>query len=101
MSQILKIVVIIVGIGAVLFFGYRAISSTETTDDMLVSSDSSKTIDDVGRETEVLLSQLSELQRYDVTGAVFSSAVFTSLFDFRIELVEEPTGRANPFAPMP
>lgn len=101
MSQVLKIIVIIVGIGALLFFGYHAVTNSDTADDALLTSGSPKTIDEVEEETEALLSRLSELQRYDVTGTIFSSSVFTSLYDFRSELVEEPTGRTNPFASMP
>lgn len=101
MSQLLKIIVIIIGIGALLFFGYQAVTGTNTTDDALLTSGGPKTIDEVEQETEALLSRLSELQRYDVTGTIFSSAVFTSLYDFRVELVDEPTGRTNPFASMP
>ncbi|MSU73660.1 hypothetical protein EXS56_00810 [Candidatus Kaiserbacteria bacterium] len=43
---------------------------------------------------------LLTLRSVKLDGAVFSSTAFTQLKDFSTEIVSEPVGRTNPFAPL-
>jgi hypothetical protein len=47
-----------------------------------------------------LLSLLLELRSITLSGAIFSDAAFQTLQDFTVNLVPEPVGRRNPFAPI-
>ncbi|MDO8576454.1 MAG: hypothetical protein Q7R90_04005 [bacterium] len=43
---------------------------------------------------------LLTLRAVKLDGTIFSASAFTRLKDFSTEIVEEPVGRANPFAPL-
>ena len=43
---------------------------------------------------------LLQLRAVSLSGTIFSDAAFTSLKDFGSQIVPEPVGRANPFAPL-
>lgn len=43
---------------------------------------------------------LLALRAVKLDGAIFSVSAFARLRDFSTEIVEEPVGRANPFAPL-
>lgn len=77
------------------FVGYRASAQNSTADSPLTSSamDSS----DPGKDILFLLNQLSVIR---IDKEIFSNAVFLSLKDFGLKVVEEPYGRPNPFAPI-
>lgn len=47
-----------------------------------------------------LLSILLDLRRIELREEIFSDSVFISLKDFSQDLVPEPVGRNNPFAPV-
>lgn len=47
-----------------------------------------------------LLSILLDLRRIELREEIFSDSVFISLKDFSQDLVPEPVGRKNPFAPL-
>lgn len=47
-----------------------------------------------------LVALLFELRAIRLDNEIFSDPLFTSLADFGQELVPEPTGRQNPFAPL-
>ena len=47
-----------------------------------------------------LVSTLLALRAVKLDGAVFSEPSFQSLQDFSTQIVSEPVGRANPFAPL-
>ncbi len=51
-------------------------------------------------EDQDLISLLLELKGITLDESIFSDATFDSLQDFSQELVAEPTGRPNPFAPL-
>ncbi|MDO8575955.1 MAG: hypothetical protein Q7R90_01430 [bacterium] len=43
---------------------------------------------------------LLTLRAVKLDGTIFSAGAFTRLKDFSTEIVEEPVGRSNPFAPL-
>ena len=43
---------------------------------------------------------LLTLRSIKLDGAIFSESAFTSLHDFSTQIVPEPVGRPNPFAPL-
>ena len=47
-----------------------------------------------------LISTLLALRAVKLDGTIFTDPVFTSLKDFSTEIVPEPIGRPNPFAPL-
>ncbi len=50
---------------------------------------------------EDIVSTLLTLRAVSLSGTIFSDPVFMSLKDFGKEIVPEPVGRDNPFAPLP
>ncbi len=47
-----------------------------------------------------LVATLLQLRAVTLEGAIFSDPAFHSLIDYGIEIVPEPVGRTNPFAPL-
>ncbi len=64
-------------------------------------SDSALTAEAVSQSAEerAILDSLLQLRSIQLTGTIFSDQAFASLKDFRTEIVSEPVGRRNPFAP--
>ncbi len=52
------------------------------------------------KEDRDLVATLLELRTVSLSAAVFSDPVFRSLKDFGSEIISEPVGRPNPFAPL-
>jgi hypothetical protein len=48
-----------------------------------------------------LVATLLQLRAIGLDGTIFSDPAFQSLVDYGIEIVPEPVGRENPFAPLP
>lgn len=48
-----------------------------------------------------LVATLLQLRTVTLDGTIFSDPAFQSLLDYGIEIVPEPVGRTNPFAPLP
>lgn len=51
-------------------------------------------------QERAVLDALLQLRTIELRGDVFSDPAFLSLRDFRSEIVPEPVGRRNPFAPL-
>lgn len=51
-------------------------------------------------EERAILDTLFQLRAIQLTGSIFSNPAFGALRDFRTEIVAEPIGRRNPFAPL-
>lgn len=84
---------IVLAIALVYYFFFR----TPPVDDFLLSSSSVETSRVPGQQLIILL---DELERLQLDGAVLTSPAFTSLEDFGVDIVPEPVGRNNPFAPI-
>ncbi|MCH7529730.1 hypothetical protein IIB50_01280 [Patescibacteria group bacterium] len=74
------------------FTGDRSTTSLLVSEQINTGGESS-----VERELLVLL---LELRSVELTGNIFDSLSFKSLTDFGQELIPEPVGRPNPFAPI-
>ncbi len=97
MSNLLKNLLVTLGIAVLVLVGYMIFTKTDTT---APSVPGSTTTEQAALESQALLMSLQKLQSYNVEGKIFSDARFASLVDFRVELVDEPFGRPNPFAPI-
>jgi hypothetical protein len=51
-------------------------------------------------QERAMLDTLFQLKAIQLSGNIFSNVAFQSLRDFRTEIVSEPIGRKNPFAPL-
>ena len=60
---------------------------------------STETVSEGGPNAE-LISTLLALRAVKLDGTIFTDPAFTSLKDFSTEIVPEPIGRPNPFAPL-
>jgi hypothetical protein len=49
---------------------------------------------------EELIALLNQVKGIDLNSAIFSNELFLSLTNYSVELVPEPKGRTNPFAPI-
>jgi hypothetical protein len=58
-----------------------------------------ETVDNSGVDQE-LVATLLALRAVRLDGAIFSDPAFQSLKDFSTEIIPEPIGRPNPFAPI-
>lgn len=83
---------VVVGIGI-----WYSLPSDSSSDDLLVSEDLTGASGPIDQE---LVATLLELRSVTLSGTIFSDPVFQSLKDFGVQIVPEPAGRANPFAPL-
>jgi hypothetical protein len=82
---------------AVALFIYLTFFRDEDKDSGLVST----TVATVETGVEIdLISLLFELSNVDLDGALFEKRSFQSLVDFGQEILPQPIGRPNPFAPV-
>jgi hypothetical protein len=88
-----KNLLIAVAVIAVLFIGYSLLFSN---DDAPLTAQEVSTSNPVEQE---LLGLLLELRSIELNAALFGDARFESLRDFSQQIVAEPVGRQNPFAP--
>jgi hypothetical protein len=93
MSNLLKNLLVTLGISIVLFVGYVAFRDAGIESSSLGSEEAEL-------ETQQLLATLNELKSLNVSGDFFADPLFLSLKDFRSGLGEESSGRTNPFAPV-
>lgn len=99
MSNLLKNLLFALGITILLFVAYMVFMRGSDEPTALTASQG-MTTEQASLETQALLATLRELKSYNVDGKIFDDSRFDSLIDFRVELIEEPTGRPNPFAPI-
>jgi hypothetical protein len=89
-----KLIVIVIGllVAGAAWFG---LSQGPATDALLTT----ETISDEGPDKD-LVSTLLALRAVQLEGAIFSDQAFISLKDFSTQIIPEPIGRQNPFAPL-
>ena len=100
MEQIKKYknVIIVIILIIVSAYAYRTFFGVDGIDSALLSSIKSS---DVSESTgQDLLKLLSTLHNIQLNDTIFSDPVFRGLEDLSQELVPEPVGRNNPFAPI-
>lgn len=88
---------ILMGVGVVVIAGgiWFGLSSSSAPQPLL-ATDAQTTVAD-----QELVATLLELRAVSLNGTIFSDPVFLSLKDFGKEIIPEPVGRPNPFAPLP
>jgi hypothetical protein len=98
MSNLLKNLLIALGLAIILFVGYVVFIKGDSNDGM--GSITESLSPEAELATQELLATLNEIKSLNVEGRIFSDPLFLSLRDFRTELGTEPNGRSNPFAPI-
>lgn len=90
-----KLIVILgaVVLAAGVWFGLSS-SSTPTSLVTTTTADAG-----VSASDQTLVSTLLELRSVSLDGTIFSEPAFLSLQDFSTQIVNEPVGRTDPFAP--
>lgn len=97
MSNLLKNLLIALGLAILLFAGYVLFFRDDgSSAGIQVQGTFSE---EAARETQNLLATSNELKLLDIDGRIFSDPLFVSLRDFRVDLGTEPSGRSNPFSP--
>lgn len=90
--KFMSLIVLIVLIGAA-WWGFTSSSSPApvlSTDAVGVATDT---------QDAQIVSTLLQLQSVTLSGTIFSDPGFLSLQDFTTQVITEPVGRPNPFAP--
>jgi len=90
--KIAAILVLVLLIGAA-WYGFTASSAPAP---VLSTTDAT----DTNPADQSLVSTLLQLQAVSLSGNIFSDPAFTSLQDFTTQIVSEPIGRTDPFAPL-
>ncbi len=85
--------VLVVSIGAWYFLP----GGSAAPEEGLVTESFTSPVSEADRD---LVATLLELRSVSLDGAVFSDPIFRSLKDFGSQIVSEPVGRPNPFAPL-
>jgi hypothetical protein len=97
MSNLLKNLLIVLGLALALFAAYLFFMRGSEDDSLLMGTSGSV---EAEIATQQLLADLNELKALKISGDIFSDPLFLSLKDFRTDLGEEATGRSNPFEPV-
>ncbi|PIR86272.1 hypothetical protein COU13_01935 [Candidatus Kaiserbacteria bacterium CG10_big_fil_rev_8_21_14_0_10_43_70] len=80
-------------------FVWYGMSEKQGENSLLTSTSISSAATQTAVERE-LLNTLLELRSIRLDGEIFSDPAFNSLRDFTTDIVSEPIGRRNPFAPL-
>lgn len=92
-----KNILLLVIIAVLAFVGFTIFTGGDDDSAALTSTTQKDSASIAGRE---LLATLLELKEINLDSSIFEDPVFRSLEDFSQELVPQPTGRRNPFAPI-
>ena len=93
-----KTTLLIIAIVAVAFIAYSFIFGGEKDNDLLTSDSLSDNTSAVVESD--LLTLLLDIRSIKLDESVFSNKAFKSLEDFGQDIIPEPVGRENPFAPV-
>jgi hypothetical protein len=89
-----KIIIVIVLIAGLGYFGYYSYSNVPEPDPASVE------ISSPDSETQTILDLAKKLATITIDQTIFSSSLLASLRDFEVPLVDEPQGRDDPFKPV-
>ncbi len=89
---------ILIGLGVVVagFFWYAS-SGKKAPDAVLTTETAKETVNSADKD---LVETLLTLRAVTLSGTIFSDPAFNSLKDFGTQIVPEPIGRPDPFAPL-
>lgn len=92
-----KILLLVVGVIVAFGLWYGLSSPSSDTTSLLDTTTDSAATDPASQE---VLETLLALRAISLDGTVFQNPAFQSLQDFSTEIMPEPVGRPNPFAPL-
>jgi len=95
MTPLLRKLFIALGVVAVLALAYFVFLRTDTTEDPLTSTGVMG--DQAALEAQELLVRLQRLRGVDIDEEFFRDERFDGLVDMRQQIIDEGTGRTNPF----
>src|SRR3989344_1254522 len=87
---------IFIAVGAIIVIGIWLSYSSDTPSDSLLTTE----VLGGGLVDKELVDTLLQLRSVTLSAAIFSEPAFTQLQDFGTEIIPEPIGRPNPFAPL-
>ena len=86
------VLALIVGVGA-----WWGLSGNSAPTDLIVTEDFTAPSSESDRD---IVTTLLQLRSVSLGGTIFTDSSFQSLQDFGTEIIPEPVGRPNPFAPL-
>lgn len=96
-SMLSKKTILVMGLAAFVgMVGWYVLRGTPAPDTLLVT-ETAAAPNEAERD---LVATLLQLRTVTLDGTIFSDPAFQSLLDYGIDIVPEPVGRANPFAPL-
>jgi hypothetical protein len=95
MPQSLQKLLIYIGLALFLIFMGYHLMSLQPVQEAPVAEDGSSQM--VGED---IISLVDRLKMISIDKSIFSSAIFSSLIDYNVNLYPESQGRPNPFAPL-
>ena len=99
MSEKTKNIIIIIVLVIAVFIAYSVLFKKDKGADLLIS----QSVSGVDAESTVVrefLALLNTLNNLSLDTSIFRDSVFNSLRDESVQLIDEPRGRRNPFAPL-
>lgn len=96
-----KTTLLIIAIVIIAFIAYGFLFGGEKDDNLLTSDSALENPDSAGAVVESdMLTLLLDIRSIKLDKSIFSDEAFKSLEDFGQDIVPEPIGRENPFAPV-
>ena len=89
---VIGVLALLVGAGA-----WYGLSGSSSPTDLLVTEDFTTPSSESDKD---LVSTLLQLRSVSLEGTIFSDPAFQGLQDFGSQIIPEPVGRPNPFAPL-
>lgn len=103
MSSLVKKIIIGVVILAVAYIAYSMFFKTSDSDN-LISGSNSFSSDRSLADTQILGNQITQaliqIESLQLNRSIFENPIFKSLSDRSEQIISEPVGRKNPFAPL-
>lgn len=99
MSEKTKNITIVVVLVIAVFIVYSVTFKGDGPADLLIS----QSVSDVDAESTVVrefLALLNTLNNLSLDTSIFQDPIFNSLRDESVQLIDQPRGRRNPFAPL-
>jgi len=100
MSPLVRNILLAATLAAIVSLGYFIFFRADNSALLTNSATGALGETDVLVENEMFLGRLQELQTLKIDSSIFNDVRFVSLFNFRRDLVDEKTGRPNPFRPV-
>lgn len=97
MMSLFKNKMVLLGVGGVLLAGFVWYSFLRDKETQLLKTE------DITAPTAVdsdIVTVLLQLRAVSLSGTIFTDPAFLTLKDFGSQIMQEPNGRANPFAPL-